>query len=325
MSVRLVAHFVTVAVVAMLPSAVRAQAPWIPPKGEATVSVSYQWVDSDRHLFSDLTGPKLTPLEIVRGTDYQTNSLDFGRVQSHALVVGGDVGVTNRFALSGTLAVIAPRYRGAFGHPGIGDNGAFHPSVQDLQIGARYMLSHDVWALTPFTVLTTPVADYEVLAHAAQGLGLQMLEVGASVGRILLVGGASKGYLQGSYGYAFTESAVPGISLNRSRAVLEAGAFFGRFAVQGLTSWRRVHGGLEWSDVGFGSHEHFAGHDQAAATREWRFGAGVSLQLTQGTSIDVSYGELLRGANTHDGRVIALGWTWGFKAFGGPTLGGGFK
>ena len=320
-----VRFLVTLAIVTMLPYAALAQAPWIPPKGEVAVVTSYQWVDTDRHLFSDLTGAELTPFEIARGTDYQTNSLDFGRVVSHALVVDADLGVTDRFALSGSLAFIAPRYRGAFGHPGTGDNGSFHPSVQDLQIGARYMWSNDVWALTPFTAFTTPVADYEVLAHAAQGLGLKMLEVGTSVGRILSADGAAKGYLQGTYGYSFTESSVEGVSLNRSRAGLEAGIFLGRFTVQGLTTWRRVHGGLDWSDVSFFSHEHFAGHDQAAATREWRYSAGVSVQLTPGTSIDVSYGELLRGANTHDGRVIGLGWSWGFRAFGAPTLGGGFK
>jgi hypothetical protein len=289
------------------------------------VSVSYQWLDSDRHLFSNLTGAELTPLEIVRGTDYQTNSLDFGRVQSHGAVVDGEVGVTDRVALTGSLAFISPRYQGAFAHPGPADDGAFHGSVQDVQVGARYMIAGELWAFTPFTSLTAPVRDYEVLAHAAQGLGLTLLEVGSSVGRIVLVDGSAKGYLQGTYGYAFTESPVEGVSLNRSRATFEAGAFFGRVTLQGLTSWRRVHGGLEWSDVGFGSHEHFEGHDQSAATREWRWGAGLSFQLTEAASIEVSYGDFIWGANTHDARVIGIGWSWGFQAFGGQTLGGGFK
>jgi hypothetical protein len=137
MGVRLLPAVVAACVVAALPRPALAQAPWIPARGEAAVSVSYQWLDSDRHLFSNLTGAELTPLEIVRGTDYQTNSLDFGRVQSHGAVVDGEVGVTDRVALTGSLAFISPRYQGAFAHPGPADDGAFHGSVQDVQVGAR--------------------------------------------------------------------------------------------------------------------------------------------------------------------------------------------
>jgi hypothetical protein len=310
---------------AVAPDATFAQAPWVPAKGEAAVAATYQWLDADRHLFPNLTGSELTPFEIVRGIDYQSNSLDLGRVQSHGLMVDGEVGITDRLALSGSLAFIAPRYRGPFPHPGSGDDGQFHASVQDVQVGARYMTKSDVWAFTPFTTFTAPVREYEVLAHAAQGLKLKQLEIGTSLGRLLLAGGASKGYLQATYGYSLTESPVHDVSLNRSRAVLEAGVFVGRFTLQGLTSWRRVHGGLEWSDVSFGSHEHFAGHDQSAATREWRFGGGVSFELTAGASIEVSYGDFINGANTHDARVVAIGWSWGFQMFGGPTLGGGFE
>jgi hypothetical protein len=309
----------------LLPSTTTAQAPWVPAQGAATVGATYQWLDADRHLFSNLTKPELTPLEIVRGVDYQTNSLAFGRVQSHALLIAGDVGLTNRLAVSASVAVISPRYRGAFPHPGPADDGHFHTAVQDLQVGARYLIDRDVWAFTPFTIFTTPVADYEVLAHAAQGQHLTQLELGTSVGRMVLAGGAAKGYLQGLYGYSFVDSLVDGISLNRSRAMLEGGVFFGRFALQGSTTWRHVHGGFEWSDIAFGTHEHFEGHDQSAATREWRWGTGVSFQVTPSTSLDVSYGDFISGANTHDARVIALGYTLGFQLFGGSTIGGGFK
>ena len=309
----------------LLPTAARAQTPWVPPRGEATIGVTYQWLDADRHLFSRLTEPELTPLEIARGVDYQTNSLDFGRVQSHALLMAGDIGLTDRLTASASLALISPRYRGAFPHPGPADDGQFHTTLQDLQVGARFMLSKDPWAFTPFTVFTTPVADYEVLAHAAQGQHLKQLEMGTSVGRILAAGGVAKGYLQGLYGYSVVESVVHDVSLNRSRASFEAGWFLGRFTLQGSTTWRRVHGGFEWSDIAFGTHEHFAGHDQSAAIRDWRWGAGASFQATPGGSLEISYGDFINGANTHDARIMAVGWTWGFQLFGGSTIGAGFK
>ena len=309
------------------PAQAFAQPPWIPAKGETQITTACQWLDADRHLFSNLTGPELAPVEIARRVDYQSNSLDFGRVQASALVVDGDIGITGRLALSGSLAFIAPRYRGAFPHPGLADDGRFHATVQDVQVGARYRLGNETWTVTPFSAFTAPVRDYEVLAHAAQGLHSRQLEVGASLGRIVLAGGAARGYLMATYGYSFVEHAeeLEEVSLNRSRAMFEGGVYFGRVTLQGTTSWRRVHGGLEWSEVAFGSHDHFPGHDQAAATREWRYGAGVSFEMTPATSLEVSYGDLIKGANTHDARTIGIAWSWAFQLFGEPTLGSGFK
>ena len=313
-----------IGLITLTPSIAGAQGPWVPPRGEASITATYQWLDADRHLFSSLTGSELTPLEIIRGIDYQSNSLDLGRVQSHAVVVNGDVGLTDRLAVSAAAAFISPRYVGAFPHPGSADDGHFHSTIQDLLVGARYMIESGVWAFTPFTAFIAPLRDYEVLAHSAQGLKLKQLEIGTSVGKILLAGGAAKGYLQGAYGYSFVESPVQDVGLNRSRAMVEAGFFLGRFTLQGNTNWRQVHGGLQWSDVGFGSHEHFEGHYQSAATREWRWGAGVSFQVKSG-SIELGFGDFINGANTHDARVVSVGWTHAFHLFGDTKIGAGFK
>lgn len=310
---------------ALAPSAAMAQSAWVPPKGDVAVSTTYQWLIADRHLFSNLTGPELTPMEIAMGTDFQSDSLDLGTVQSHAVALEGDVGITDQLALSGAFAFIAPKYVGAFPENLAFDDGAYHGTVQDIRIGARYRVGRDLWSLTPFTEFTAPLRDYEILAHAAAGLGLTMVEIGASVGRILLVDGAAKGYVQGGYGYSFVDSPFDDIRLNRSRATLEGGYFFGRLSLQAFTSWRRVHGGIEWSDLHVDSHQHFAGHDQAAATREWRYYAGASVQLTDEMSIEITYGDFIQGANTHAARSLSIGWTFGFQAFGAPTLGGTFR
>jgi opacity protein-like surface antigen len=309
----------------MGPCTALAQSAWVPQRGELAVTTTYQWLAADRHLFTNLTGPELTPLEQALGTDFQSNSLDRGHVRSHALVVDGDVGVTDALAVTGALAFIAARYRGDFPESDF-DDGAFLGSVQDVLLGARYMITRDLWAFTPFAGATFPARDYVVLAHAAQGLGLNMLEVGVTVGRMLVADGAAKGYLQGTYGYAFTESPDEEFSLNRSRAAIEGGYFLGRVSLQGFTNWRRVHGGLPWHTLDPTHHaDHAQFHDQIAATREWRYAAGVSFQLTDAMSIDASYGDLLWGANTHAARAVSVGWTWGFQAFSGRKLGGGFK
>ena len=326
MTVRPACGRVAVALAVMGPSSALAQSAWVPQRGEVAVTSTYQSLVAHRHLFSNLTGPELTPIEEALGTDFQSNSLDIGHVRAHALVVEGDLGITGSLALTGGLGFITARYRGDNPEDPSYDDGSFHGSVQDVLLGARYMVTRGAWALTPFTTFILPARDYVVLAHAAQGLGLNMLEVGVAAGRILTADGAAKGYLQGTYGYTFTESPTAEFSLNRSRAMVEAGYFVGRVSLQGLTYWRRVHGGLEWSDL-HGDHddERFAGHDQAAATREWRYAAGVSFQLGDTMSVEVSYGGLLYGANTHAAHVVSVGWTWGFQAFGGRPLGRGFK
>jgi len=178
MTVRRVFGHVAVALTAMGPSTALAQSAWVPQRGEVAVTTTYQSLAADRHLFSDLTGPELTPFERAMGTDFHSNSLDRGNVRSHALVVDGDVGITNSLAVTGALAFITARYRGDFPENPSFDDGSFHGTVQDLLLGARYMMTRDLWAFTPFTAFTFPARDYVVLAHAAQGLGLNMLEVG---------------------------------------------------------------------------------------------------------------------------------------------------
>jgi hypothetical protein len=326
MTVRQAFGRVAIALTVTGPSTALTQSAWVPQHGEVALTTTYQSLVADRHLFTNLTGPELTPLEKMLGTDFQSNSLDIGNVRSHALVVDGDVGITDSLAVTGALAFITARYRGDSPENESFDDGAFHGSVQDVLLGARYMTTRELWAFTPFAGVTFPARDYVVLAHAAQGLGLNMLEVGVSVGRILLSDGAAKGYVQGTYGFAFTESPDEDLSLNRNRAALEAGYFIGRFSLQGFTNWRLVHGGREWSDLDPEHHpDHIQNHDQTAATREWRYAAGVSFQLSEVMSIDLSYGDLLWGANTHDARAVSVGWTWGFRAFGGRKLGDGFK
>jgi hypothetical protein len=299
-----------------------AQDAWVPPRGELAVSTGYQWLEADRHLFSGFEGPELTPFEIATGVDRTSNVVDAGIVQSHSFSLDGELGVTDRLAVSGAVVGVVPRYVGSFGHPGSTDDGAFHPSLQDAKIGARYMLGDGTWALTPFTQLTFPTRDYIVLAHASHGLGLNILEVGASAGRIIVMGG-TLGFVQGLYSYGFTERPHEEVPMNRSRAELQGGVLLGRFALLGQTGWHRVHGGIEWSDHAHGLDELFADHDQLAAIREWRYGAGVSFDVTPEAAVYFSFGDFIRGANTHDARTYSVGISLSRHIFGGIDLGDG--
>ena len=168
------------------------------------------------------------------------------------------------------------------------------------------------------------MADYATLGHASQGRGLKALQVGASVGQILMFGGAPKAYVDGGYTYSLMENVSDRISLDRSSALIEVGYFLGRFTLLVLTSLQRLHGGIEWADLGVdaGPSGLGAAHDQGAASRDWRFAGGVSFQVNDTTSAYASLNRLLWGENTHDARTVTFGVNWGFQVLGGLSLGG---
>lgn len=309
----------------LFPATTVAQSAWVMPKGEVNISFNFQWLDAHNHLLSDaVEGSELTPIELKDGVDFDSKVRDIGTVQSQVYVVDGDIGLTDRFSLNGGVAIVAPRYLGSSPHVGFLDDGLFHGSFQDARIGARYMaLDKGTFVLTPFATFLFPVADYETLGHAAQGRGLKELQVGASVGQILMFGGAPKAFVDAWYSYSFMENVSDTIALDRSTAVIQVGYFLGsRLTLIGLTSLQRIHGGIEWADLGVdaGPSGLGAAHDQAAASRDWRFGGGLSFQVNEMTSLYVSLNSLLWGENTHDASTVTFGVNWGFQAFGGLML-----
>jgi len=310
----------SLAILLLAASAASAQDAWIPPKGEFDFTLTYQWIEANRHLFSGFTDPTLTPFEVATGVDRTSNVVLAGVVQSHSAAFDGDLGLTDRIAINGSVIGVSPRYIGTLGHPGSIDDGLFHPSLTDARLGIRYMFGDGNWAFTPFTQFSFPLRDYETLAHAAQGLGLNILELGVSTGRILDLWGTI-GFIQGTYGYGFTERTDEDVPLNRSRAILEGGVFLGRFSVLGQTSWRKVHGGIEWSEHAFGFDELFHAHDQLAAVREWRYGGSVTFDVKDGLAVYASLDQFAWGANTHDARALSFGVNLAHQMWGGLTLG----
>jgi hypothetical protein len=309
-----------VALVLGSPGLTSAQDAWTPPQGELSIATTYQWLEADRHVFSGFTDPDLTPFEIATGVDRTSNVVNAGVVQSHAVVFDGDLGLTDRLAISGTVIAVSPRYLGSFAHPSPADDGLFHPSIQDMTLGARYMFGTGIWAVTPFARASVPLRDYTVLAHASHGFGLSILELGASVGRLMDIGGTTT-FLQGTYAYGISERPVSDVSLNRSRATLEGGVFLGPFSLLGQTSWKKVHGGVEWSDHAHGLDELFHDHDQLAATREWRYGGGLAFDVKNDVSVFFAVDDFIRGANTHDARTFTFGVNLAHQLFGGLMLG----
>jgi hypothetical protein len=133
--------------------------------------------------------------------------------------------------------------------------------------------------------------------------------------------GGRTAFIQGTYGYGITEQPEADIPMNRSRAVFEGGVFLGRFTALAETNWRKVHGGVEWSEHALGLDELFSDHDRLAAVREWRYGLGLAFDVTPESSVYVSFSDFIWGANTHDARTISFGVNVARQMFGGLRLG----
>lgn len=323
------ARGLTLFVVLLLPTSLLAQA-WVPPKGELVFSVHYQWLKADEHLFSsDVLGSELTPVEELFGVDYTSVGQDFGKIDSHAIVMDADFAVTDKLALSGGLAFVQARWRGIPEDAEAElDDGTYHGDLQDARIGARYVAWNGSWMITPSATFVFPITSYPTVGHAVIGRGLKELQLGMNFGRLLNLGGLPRAYITGTYAYTIMED-LEMVSLDRSNLQLELGYFHRAMTFQVFGSWQKIHGGIEWArDISLHAHDLdgvLAAHDQAAATRDFQMGAAVSFQVNEVADLFVALNNTFWGANTHSGRTISFGVNYGFQAFGGirpPSHGG---
>jgi len=303
----------------LAPATALAQGAWLPGKGEAIVGFQYQYTKTDAHLFSS---------PIFFGVDFGSKSIDFGTTQSQVASLDAEIGVTDRFALTGTIAFIGSRYTeggtqalGPFNAESALDDGTWHSSFQDGRIGARYRALDDgAWALAPFISYGIPTTDYGTIGHSAVGRGLTELQLGVHWGRILSSSGKPFGYLQGTVSHAFMED-VRDISLSRTSALLGFGYFLDSVTLNVWTLYQNMHGGIDWARDLDAHDEHLGealhDHDQAAAADFWRAGLGASVPVSLSFEVYATVSTTLWGINTHDATALVVGVTWNFQAFGG--------
>ncbi len=243
MDIRRVLPFLFVLLILLPPASALAQAAWGPSQGEAFFSISYQWLDAKRHA---LDNSGLSPFEDWLGQYFDSNEIeDFGRLSALSMVLDAEVGVTDRLTLTGGLAFTTARYLGDVPETPTDADGQFHGAVQDARIAARYAAVNDgTWSVTPFAAFVFPATDYAVFGQTAPGLGLNELQVGAAVGRLLDIRGSPRAWFQGAYYYAFMENVSEAINVDRSNLILDLGYFVNeRLSVNLLTklakgSWR---------------------------------------------------------------------------------------
>ncbi|MCZ6727696.1 MAG: hypothetical protein O7A98_10150 [Acidobacteria bacterium] len=294
----------------LVPILAAAQA-WAPPKGQGFLALTTQSLDATNHLFS---APVLG-----------TTSLDIGKMEGRALVLDADFGITDKLAITTSLAYVSSRFREggridetnpASAHRDLpSDDGRWHSSLQDARVSLRYMQRKGPWVFTPSAAVVFPLRNYNTLGHASIGRGVNEAQLGLEVGRLLYRSGRPRAYAQGGYRYAFVEK-VGETSLNRSDFFLELGYLaHPRLTVRGFAEYRASHGGVDWIEVLQGQAD-FHGHDQVAAAQWLRAGVGLSMPMAEGVDFFVSVAQTLEGENTHDGTTFSIGTTWGFQAPG---------
>lgn len=308
----------------LVPAVASAQA-WLPPKGEANLSLTYQVINLDGHFDTD--GSKLP------------NAIPS---RAHVAIVEFEYGLTDRLAFNVRLPYLASKFTGDADDPYLAelrdlaeefrktrsipealtslDTGGYYSTFQDLGFVLRYNLIDKPVVVTPMVAVTIPSHDYRTVGEAAPGQNLNALHVGANLGA-LLDPVLPRAYIQARYLYSFVEHAYDE-SLNRSAADFEAGyGLTPIVSVRALAAWSQSHGGLHWTEAynrGFGldgrpaNPELLLDHDRLLASRYWHLGGGATVALTDTLDLDVAVVRYVSGADTHYGIGMSAGITWRF-------------
>ena len=293
---------------ALSPVPARAQA-WLPPQGEGTVSI----------LFSDV---------LVNTHFFGTQPVDAGRIRSESMLVDVTYGVTDRFAFSVALPLVASQYTGNSNspfaaphpqplYPGVNplDDGTYHAVWQDFRFGARYnLVKKRGFALTPFVGSLVPSHGYDTFAHAAAGRDLNELQFGVSAAKVFeSVPGV---FVQASYSYGIVQQVLD-ISHNRSMLSAEAGYFVTpKVRVIGLSSGQITHGGIDASPgLGFDPIR-FPVHDQITRDNFLSVGGGVAYAMSEKFDVFGSVVHALAAAQRNGHQIdhgLTIGLTWSFS------------
>lgn len=294
---RLAVFLPLAALVLAVPAPASAQA-WLPPKGEASLTVGGQYLGARYHLF------------------WEGQRVDRGRMQWCYAISDLGYSVTDRFAVRVGIPYVVSRYTGAFPHlvsgVAVSDDGAWHRTFQDLSLEARYQAASGALAVAPFLAVGLPAAHYQTLAHAAAGRHLREATAGVNLGRRL------DPVLPDAYAHARLSFTMPerviGIWHNRNNADLELG-YLVRPAVglRLLGSWQWTHGGFRIPlDAPPGS-ANYAFHDQLAKDSHFILGAGLSFAATGSLDVSATALRMISGENSNLGRGVSIGATWSFS------------
>jgi hypothetical protein len=278
--------------------------PWVPPRGEGTVAVTYQNYYVTGHF--DPAGRR------------NKN----GATHSKALVAELDVGVTDTFAISISVPFIASKYTGPqeyfvgghATHPGPLDDGNYHGTLQDIRVEARRVWRAGPVAVAPLVGAVWPTHDYETHGEAVPGRHRREVQIGGSAGADLdrIVPRTS---VSARYALAVAER-QHGFESVRSNLDLDADyGLARRIRLRGLASWQFRHKGPTIAEL---AADDWLGHDRFIVSSYVNAGGGVTLPITRNTDVQAVWIATVSGKDgAHVARMLAVGVSWAFGSGSG--------
>ncbi len=284
--------------VLVIPSAVCAQA-WLFPKGEGTVSLSYQNIYVADHTFEN------------------SDAHDIGHILSHALTLDVDYSFTDKLAVRVAMPFVTAKYNGPVPHQLPMDDGTYHSAFQDFTTDVRYNLTKRRVVLTPFFRVVIPSHSYTYFAHSAVGRDQREYHFGTNIGR-RLDPWIPRAYLQAQYSYALVER-VLGIAPNRSNAEFQLGYFLTpRLSLLATGQGMYTHSGLDLDYTQFQvglPDDQWIHHDQIAKTSLLDLGGGTSFAITPSWQMFLTVARSIEGRNGHlHSAIVTFGVSRSFGA-----------
>ena len=269
---------------------------WIAPRGETTVSLTFQRTEFEGHFYSD--GSKIP----------------HGGSHSRTFSLGIEHSLTDRLALSASIPYVASKNgiepQPVLGRTGI-DDGKYHSTFQDFRFGARYKLYEGPVIVTPSLTLRIPSHSYPTIGEAAVGSDLKEADIGVDLGKVF----AERFYADLALTYALVER-FHGISTNHGNLDLTVGYFVTpQLEARVIGMWQKGYGGLTANQV-FSpgppirnpalSDVLWFGHDRLLRDDFERAGAGVSYLINPKLAVSGTFVRMLSGTNSHFGYLYSI-------------------
>jgi hypothetical protein len=311
------------------------------PKGTGTISLSYQNVFVNKHLFGS-------------GQNYNAAGISaLGEVRTHAVFFNVEYSITDRLAISGAIPYISSKY--CCGTPGNGphlyhepgllpnstaddilvtnpdgtpyiplDDGKYHGAFQDVSLRLRYNAIADPLLVTPFIEYSAPSHGYPFFAHVVVGSRVSEFRIGTYVGRSMDPF-LPNAYIQGRYAFGIAQR-ILGISRTRHQAEVEVGYSIAEpMAVFGVVVGEVTNGGL---NLGGGDdfgpmpnrsyNPKFYHHLQVSRNNLLDVGLGLQYSLNDRMSL---FGVVLHTITARNMHAIDYALTFGISwAFGSTPL-----
>ena len=285
-------------------AAARAQA-WLPPKGEASVTLGISRDFANQHTDDD--GNNLT---IPTGEGW--GSMTWNEVRP---VLG--YGITDRLAVRLSVPFVVSKYEGQVAHPPLPghenqDDGNWHSTFGDFYAQLRFKATKGSLVATPFLAFGVPSHSYEYYAHATAGLHLTAAQAGVILGR-LLDPWLSNGFVQARYTFTKYEKVLD-IAHDQSDVSVDVGYFVtSALTLDVFGEWQKTHGGWRFVDVPPPGTPDFLYHDQLLRADHFRLGGAASYALTPSIELALSGYATLHSVRDMNVAGIGLSLTYGFS------------